>query len=244
MDKFINYENYYWYDNGPIKIEITTPVSAPIVVTTDIIGQSSFHSWNNIQFTNGMKVEFSGPNITPSSYLGKEFIVEGVGTSIQLIDITSDDFDDTLPYVASGITPDLEKRIDYITIKRGAINQNPWSRTNGWYHKDVLLQVTGKATGTTYSVETLHPWDATTAPYDSTKWDSSLDILSETFSLDGARQAKRPIIEFDNDLELYKYGLEGIGSVSIASIDGYNNCLLYTSPSPRDATLSRLAASG
>ena len=73
---------------------------------------------------------------------------------------------------------ELSKRIDYVTIKRGAINQNAWSRTNGWYHKDVLLQVTGKATGTTFTKETLHPWDIGTEPYDSTKWDSSLDVLS------------------------------------------------------------------
>ena len=70
----------------------------------------------------------------------------------------------------------------------------------------------------------MHPWDLETDAYDTTKWDSSLDVLSETFSLDSLRQAKRPIIEFDNDLELYKFGLEGIGSVSVASITKYNKC--------------------
>ena len=253
MDKFINYENYYWYDNGPVKIEITAPLSAPIVVTTDVIGQASFTASNGIKFSNGMKIEFGGANITPTTYLNKEFIVEGVGTSIQLIDVNSDDFNHTLPYMIPGsetehpwdsdfwdevvwagtiiseATP-LEQRIDYVTIKRGAINQNAWSRTNGWYHKDVLLQVTGAVTGGIFTKETLHPWDLGTDPYDSTKWDASLDVLSETFSLDSLRQAKRPIIEFDNDLELYRYGLEGIGSVSIASVTKYDDVHGATNP--------------
>ena len=260
IDKFINFENYYWYDNGPVKIEITAPLSAPIVVTTDVIGKASFTSSNGINFSNGMKVEFSGANITPITYLNKEFIVEGVGTSIQLIDVNSDDFNHTLPYMIPGSETEhlwdtdfwdevvwagtiigegteLSKRIDYITIKRGAINQNPWSRTNGWYHKDVLLQVTGKVTGTTFTKETLHPWDMGTDPYDSTKWDSSLDVLSETFSLDSLRQAKRPIIEFDNDLELYKYGLEGIGNVSVVSVEKFTTVQGATNPVIDEYTL-------
>ncbi len=260
MDKFINFENYYWYDNGPTKIEITAPLSAPIVVTTDIIGKASFTSSNGIKFSNGMKVEFSGANITPTTHLNKEFIVEGVGTSIKLIDVNSDDFNHTLPYMIPGSETEhlwdsdfwdeviwagtivgegteLSKRIDYVTIKRGAINQNAWSRTNGWYHKDVLLQVTGKATGTTFTKETLHPWDIGTEPYDSTKWDSSLDVLAETFSLDSARQAKRPIIEFDADLELYKYGLEGIGNVSVVSVGKYSTVQGATNPIVDEYTL-------
>jgi len=260
IDKFINYENYYWYDNGPVKIEITAPLSAPIVITTDVIGQTSFTSSNGIKFSNGMKIEFGGANITPITHLNKEFVVEGVGTSIMLIDVTSDDFNHTLPYMIPGsetehlwdsdfwdevvwagtivgeATP-LAQRIDYITIKRGAINQNAWSRTNGWYHKDVLLQVTGAVTGATFTKETLHPWDLETDAYDTTKWDSSLDVLSETFSLDSFRQAKRPIIEFDNDLELYKYGLEGIGGISIASITKYDDVHGATSPEVDSYTL-------
>ena len=260
VDKFINYENYYWYDNGPTKIEITAPLSAPIVITADVIGQASFTSSNGIKFSNGMKVEFSGANITPITHLNKEFIVEGVGTSINLIDVSSDDFNHTLPYMIPGsetehlwdvdfwdevvwaativgeATP-LEQRIDYITIKRGAINQNAWSRTNGWYHKDVLLQVTGTVTGATFTEETLHPWDLETAAHDTTEWDSSLDVLSETFSLDNLRQAKRPIIEFNSDLELYKYGTEGIGSVSVASMINYDDVHNAVNPIVDEYTL-------
>ena len=33
------------------------------------------------------------------------------------------------------------------------------------------------------------------------------------------------------------------GSILIASLDPYNNCLLYTSPSPRDGLLSRMPSS-
>ena len=323
IDKFINYENYYWYQDGPIAIDVThsaglvmgtfsaadasrtagtytgvtgtssgtgtvgtftivvdgtgnvtsvvvvTPTDGhsshtvgdvititdaslgaggaanftmqvatkPLEIGIDIIKKTSFTSANGIIFTNGSKVKFVGTNIT-ASYVNKEYIVEGVGTSIMLIDVTSDDFNYILPYVVPGLAIELANRIEYITIKRGAINQNPWSRTNGWYHKDVLLQVTGKVTGTTFTSETFRPWDSTTELYDTVEWDSSLDILSETFSLDSARQAKRPIIEFDNNLELYKYGLEGIGNVSTVSTETFDTVHGATNPAVDTYTLT------
>jgi len=229
VDKFINYENYYWYDTGPVRLDVTAPLSAPLDITTDIIGKATFTSSNGVKFSSGTKVRFTGSNITPSSYLNKDFIVEGVGKSIQLIDVDSDDFNSVLPYTISD-NAEVYEKTDYITIKRGATNQNPWSRTNRWFHKDVLLQVTGRSTGETYTTETLHPWDDASEPYDSKKWDATIAINSEVFSLDSLRQAKRPIIEFDSELELYRYGLEGLGSVTVVSVDEYSTIQGATNP--------------
>ena len=258
IDKFLNYENYYWYDDGPVKINVTATPTNPLNVSTDIIGQVSFTSVNGVELTNGLKIEFSGSNITPSTYVNKEYIVEGVGTSIQLLELTSNDLDPVLPYVISSkdsphmwdydfwdevvwdatITTEgteLEDRIDYVTIKRGAANQNPWSRTNRWFHKDVLLRATGKATGKSYTTETSEMWD--NALYDSTPWDVTIATFNETFSLNNLRQAKRPIVEFSNDLELYDYGLEGIGYTTVVSNKTYDEIHLATDPVIDEHTL-------
>ncbi len=257
LDKFINYENYYWYDYGAPAIAVLGTMSAPLNVETDIIGKTTFTSANGITLTNGMRIIFTGAYITPELYRksksDKEFIVEGVGTSIKLIDVKSDDFDHTLSYIIQESETDhewdtdfwdevkwavsigtdgteLERRIDYVTIKRGAQNQNPWSRTNGWYHKDALMLVTGTATGEKYT--TLEPrlWDDSDEVFDSEAWDATIKLHDELFSLDPARQAKRPIIEFDNNLELYDYGVEGLGSVTVACEDNYNTVHGATNP--------------
>ena len=258
IDKFLNYENYYWYDDGPVKLDVTATTTNPLNVDTDIIGKTSFTSANGVEFTNGLKIEFGGSDITPTSYVNKEYIIEGVGKSIKLIALISNDLDPVLPYTIPAkdsphmwdydfwdevvwdatITKEgteLEDRIDYVTIKRGAINQNPWSRTNRWFHKDVLLRATGMATGKSYTTETPNLWDDEI--YDSTPWDATIATFNETFSLNNFRQAKRPIIEFDDNLELYNYGLEGVGHTTVISSKTYDEVHLATDPVVDEHTL-------
>ena len=213
MDKFINYENYYWYEPAEVITFDITAGSTPLNITTDIIGKKTFTSYNEVEFTNGLKVRFTGSNIAPQGYINKVWIVEGVGTSIHLLDLESVLLNDTRAYT----TTTIADKIDYVTIKRGANNANPWSRLNGWYHKDVLLRGTGTSTGTTYSSVTDKPWDKLGDFWDEEVWDQEDVQRSSVFSLDSSRKALRPIIEFDNDLELFNYGLESAGTVSFAA---------------------------
>lgn len=61
----------------------------------------------------------------------REFYVQGVGTSIQLVPVEQ-------LVVPAGFSTIINEQADYITINRGSIDRNPWSRTNRWFHKDVL----------------------------------------------------------------------------------------------------------
>jgi len=218
IDKFINYENYYWYEPAElIRFDIIQG-STNLNIVSDIIGKTSFTSYNEVKFTNGLKVRFTGSNISPQGYLNKDYIVTGVGTSIDLLDITSPVLNDTRAYTPTLITD----KIDYITIERGAVDTNPWSRTNGWYHKDVLLRGTGISTGVTYNDIVDNPWDKTGDVWDEVSWDSTVTQKATEFALDSARKAVRPIIEFDNDLELYNYGIESAGIVNFAADQTYD----------------------
>ena len=265
-DKFLNYENYYWYPSfdlgytatniagkvdsitatsgGQTEFTLTYPFNANVsevklnnVVTTaftalgktvtmnsatslgdvltvthkvdpdEILGKKHFTSPNGIAMSSGMLIEFDSTYFTTSNAdytTTKRYYVEGVGTKngIQLIaeepeselflgdaqlewdkgeypnwvnsptaPVNVDAWDqnrwDVIPDVA---TP------DYMTIQRGSKDKNPWSRTNGWIHKDVV---------------------------------------SAGFQVSNTRKGKRPIIEFQKDIELYNYGSNHVRTVDV-----------------------------
>ena len=73
--------------NGVGVIKLVDPGSNSINVTTEILGKQNYISPNGVEFTNGLKIKFD-VNVTPTEYQNKEYYVEGVGTSIVLVDVT------------------------------------------------------------------------------------------------------------------------------------------------------------
>jgi hypothetical protein len=115
-----------------------------------ILGRKNYTSTNGVVFTNGLKVTFQG-DVIPESYLTGDYYVEGVGTAIELIpvgdlitpglftQIEYLPFDDN-PYDIGNYDANLyiPKTPDYITIARNSKNKNAWSRSNRWFHIDVI----------------------------------------------------------------------------------------------------------
>lgn len=66
---------------------------------------------------------------------------------------------------------------DYIVMERGAVDGNPWSINNKWYHID--------------------------------------DLTSDQTDIAKNYRARRPIIEFNKDLELYNYGTLRVNPVNL-----------------------------
>ena len=166
-----------------------------IDIPTEILGKREYTSANNVEFTNGLKVNFDG-NVTPSKYKFKNFYVDGVGDEIKLLPVEEfdtpegysqnfdyefdiDAYDDT-PYDDGENSPQTP---EYITINRSSLDKNPWSRYNRWFHKDVIEK---------------------TAQYNNTN-----TVLDED------QRAKRPIIEFAPNMQLYNFGVKGIGNVDV-----------------------------
>ena len=85
IDKFTNYQEYYWYPKGPDAISITGTVENYIDIDKDILGEKTFTPSGGKAFRNGMVVKFSGDYIIPASKHNIEYIVQGVGESISLI---------------------------------------------------------------------------------------------------------------------------------------------------------------
>ena len=116
----------------------------------EIIGQKNYTSPNGVIFSNGLKIQFQGPT-TPTSYEQKEYYVEGVGTAIELVPVTelitpetytrsSTIPYDSTPYDATPFDDTLNAPVDqdYITINRASKDLNAWTRSNRWFHVDII----------------------------------------------------------------------------------------------------------
>ena len=112
------------------EIKLVNNSSAPINIASDIIGKIGYTSPNGVIFTNGLRVKFDSL-VVPNTYANREFYVEGVGTAITLVPV------DQLA-VPTIFANTIATTPDYITINRGSQDRNAWSRTNRWFHKDVL----------------------------------------------------------------------------------------------------------
>ena len=85
IDKLINFQEYYWDPEGPKAISVAGTVDNAIDVSIDVVGKKSFTPTEGIAFKNGMVIKFTGEFVSPASFVGIEYIVEGVGNSISLV---------------------------------------------------------------------------------------------------------------------------------------------------------------
>ena len=87
LDKFINYQNYYWYSSGPEPIQVLGNASVSVIID-NVVGLTTYTSPNNIVFKTGMVVQFTGSYVSGTEYsVGKSYIVEGVGQNISFVDV-------------------------------------------------------------------------------------------------------------------------------------------------------------
>jgi len=202
---------YYGSNNntsigGKILIKSLIENSA-INVEKEIIGKSQYRSGNNIEFINGLKIRFVG-NVVPEEYIEKDFIVEGVGSNIKLVEfskLTSPDSIGTLYNTNFDASPfdifafDNFKNIplipEYVTINKSSRDLNPWTRYNRWFHRDVIsTSAIANNTG-----EPIYPQD---------------------------KRASRPIIEFVSDIQLWNFGSTAIDSIDLIDLtttDAFSN---------------------
>lgn len=131
-------------------IKIVETFGDKIDIENEILGQKNYRSPNGVEFTNGLKVQFDSSALQ-EEYIGNNYYVEGVGRAIRLVaerdlatpelifpetsipyDIYSYDIDKYDEDLSGPVTP------DYFTINRSSIDLNPWTRSNRWFHLDVI----------------------------------------------------------------------------------------------------------
>jgi hypothetical protein len=148
-------KNLLFYQDGTDpeifgQIRLLDQSQSETIFVEDIIGQPSYTSPNGVVFTNGLKVVFRGA-VEPSGYVNNEYYVEGVGTAIKLLPVsefvTPEPYTQslTLPYDSTAYDVGAYDAIinaplnpDYLTINRASLDLNPWTRSNRWFHIDVI----------------------------------------------------------------------------------------------------------
>lgn len=165
-DMFTNYQNYYWIEQGLPVISISG------VLASEIIGQTSFttgptDSPPNLTLTTGMTISLLDDPAYLDPHLVENFgNCTGIGLVQKFSDFTAGALFEFLPWdgtieLSTGRviqnqfwdanTWEVQAQPgngDYITIERGAMDQNAWSRTNKWFHIETINQslvVTGSA---------------------------------------------------------------------------------------------------
>ena len=132
------------------RIQIVDEQNAGTLDVDEIIGKKNYTSPNGVVFTNGLKVTFIG-NVEPAQYQDNSYYVEGVGTAIKLLPVvnfvTPETYTQsaTIPYDSTGydvgnFDAGLNQPLipDYLTINRASLDLNPWTRSNRWFHIDVI----------------------------------------------------------------------------------------------------------
>jgi hypothetical protein len=132
------------------QIRIIEQANSNEINISDIVGKKNYTSPSGVVFSNGLKVVFRG-QVVPASYQNQEYYVEGVGTAITLLPvsnfITPETYTesasipyDSTPYDVGNYDATLNAPLvpDYLTINRSAQDLNAWSRSNRWFHIDVI----------------------------------------------------------------------------------------------------------
>ena len=157
-----------------------------IDVEAEIIGKKTYTSTGGVVFSNGMKVYFQG-TVKPEKYAEGDWYVEGVGTAIKLV-----------------AEKDLEIPATYATDKpvlfdSVGFDKLPYSNANSFAGtKDYL--VVNKAS------KSRNPWSRYNRWFHKEVIETAATITGTPPELDQDFRAKRPIIEFDDNLKLYNFG--------------------------------------
>ena len=183
---------------GTIKI-VEPQTLSNIDVVTDILGKITYTSPENVSFTNGLKVKFD-EGVTPAEYAGNSYYVEGVGTAITLTDVT------TL------VTPEsyiIDESIGYDIDLYDT--QGYESSANAPTTQDYIVSKRDSIDGNAWSR--------------GNRW-FHIDVINATAEynnftpvIDQNKRGKRPIIEFNSNLQLFNFGRRAKKPVDIIDTD-------------------------
>jgi len=177
-----------------------------INVEEQIIGKKYYTTNAGFDLSNGMKVAFIG-DVSPEYYAGKEFFVEGVGEAIKFIDVN--DLIIPAAYTEDVLVPFDSNRFDSLPYS----NANSFAGT-----KDYI--VINRASSDRNAWSRYNRW------FHRSVVEKSAEINGVTVNIDQDLRAKRPIIEFESGLKLYKFGSQAKQDVDL--VDSFTTDVFST----------------
>ena len=179
---------------GKIVVKKLTENST-INVDADIVGKQTYKSGNGVEFTNGMVVYFSG-QITPNTYQDKRFIVEGVGSKITLVDFST-----------------LQNNINAANNLNTDFDVTPFDE----YPFDDFSNapITPEYITINKSSVDLNPWSRYNRWFHVGVIKAAAAANGVPFVVDQTARAKRPIIEFTPNIQLFNFGGMSKGTIDL-----------------------------
>lgn len=158
-----------------------------IEVEKEILGKATYVSSNDISFTNGLMVRFGG-QVIPEKYAQGKWLVEGVGDKITLTEFES-----------LTVSTLLTTNAPEILFDDAGFDSQPFDDASAFPASKDYITIAKS------SVDA-NPWSRYNRWFHRSVLNYAHSINNSSF--DGAEEtrAKRPIIEFKSNLQLYNHG--------------------------------------
>ena len=168
-------------------------------IENEILGKETYTSSNGIVFTNGLIVNFGGL-VIPSVYANDTWLVEGVGRSISLTR-----FKDLIP-------PDVSFDIPDVLFDNEGFDTQPFDDAINFPAKKDYIVIAKDS-------KDRNPWSRYNRWFHKSVLEYSYSLKGRSFESNESLRAKRPIIEFSADLQLFNHG--SILKESVDFIDSF-----------------------
>ena len=119
------------------RIRLIEQTQSSTLYIDEILGKTTYTSPNGVAFTNGLKVKFLG-DVEPASYINNEYYVSGVGVAIELLPVSNFITPETYVVANNDSSLPIPEDSDYLTIDRASKDLNAWTRSNRWFHIDII----------------------------------------------------------------------------------------------------------
>ena len=168
-------------------------------VEKEILGKIDYTSGNGIGFTNGLVISFSG-RVFPSFYQKDTWLIEGVGSSI------------TLTRFSDLIVPKISSRISEVFFDDGGFDTQPFDDAEFFpSEKDYVI--------ISRDSKDFNAWSRYNRWFHRSVLEFAYQSRGQDFPADENFRAKRPIIEFQRDLQLFNHG--SVAKQSVDFIDDF-----------------------
>jgi len=191
-------ELYYQDSSNPDafgKIRLVDRVIEAVDVETDILGKKQWSNSSGIILSNGMKIQF-GKHITPTKYINNTYIVEGVGS------------DEGIVLVDHSLMVCPELNIDESLMGLDAVNFDVDNIDEPYYGPiDPEYVVSNR------SSMDLNAWSRQNCWYHISIIEASAEYNGTRISINQSSRARRPIIEFRPNIQMFNSGSIGMRPV-------------------------------
>jgi hypothetical protein len=176
-----------------------------IDVDKEVVGLKYYTSSNGVIFSNGMVVQFQG-SVSPRKYASDSWLVSGVGNAINLIRFSE------------LTTPSISKNVPTVMFDNGGFDTEPYDNAASYPGDQDYITISHA------SVDS-NPWSRYNRWFHRSVLEYSCKMRGVEYAAPEEMRAKRPIIEFTANLQLFNHGTHAkheVDAVDIVTVDVFS----------------------